>query len=175
MTVAFLPPSAADDAALVDDLAALVNAAYGAAEEELWAPGTDRIARERVAEIVGAGELAVARANGRIVGSVRVRAVEEEAGYFGLLAVEPESQGAGIGRELVAFAEAVSRERGAGWMELRLLVPREGTDAGKSRLHDWYVRLGYEDVERGDFGESHPAAVDEWRTPLDVLTMHKRL
>jgi ribosomal protein S18 acetylase RimI-like enzyme len=175
VTAEFLPSSAAVDAALVDDLTRRINAAYGAAEEELWVPGKDRIARERVAEIVGAGELAVARANGRIVGSVRVRDVEEEAGYFGLLAVEPESQGAGIGRELIGFAEEVSRGRGAKWMELRLLVPREGGDAGKSRLYEWYVRLGYEETARGDFGESHPAALDEWRTPLDVLTMHKRL
>lgn len=175
MTPELLPPSAAGDAALVDELTRLVNAAYGAAEEDLWVPGKDRIAPERVAEIVGAGELAVARVNGRIVGSVRVRDVEDEAGYFGLLAVDPALQGAGIGRELIGFAEAVSRAHGAKRMELRLLVPREGTDAGKSRLYDWYVRLGYEEVERGDFGESHPAAAGEWRTPLDVLTMHKRL
>jgi len=175
VTLDFLPPTAADDAALVHDLTRRINAAYGAAEEELWVPGKDRIARERVAEILGAGELAVATVSGRIVGSVRVRDVEEEAGYLGLLAVEPESQGAGIGGGLVEFAEAVSRGRGAAWMELRLLVPRDGRDVGKSRLYDWYVRLGYEEVERGDFGQSHPAAMDEWRTPLDMLTMRKRL
>jgi ribosomal protein S18 acetylase RimI-like enzyme len=175
VTVEFLPPSASGDGALVDDLTRRINAAYGVAEEALWVPGQDRIARERVAEIVAAGELAVARMNGRIVGSVRVRAVEEGAGYFGLLAVEPESQGAGLGRTLIAFAEGVSRDRGARWMELRLLVPREGRDAGKSRLYDWYVRLGYEVIERADFGEAHPTAVDVWRTPLDILTMRKRL
>ena len=175
MTVELLPPHAADDAALVDDLTRRINAAYRAAEEELWVPGQERIARERVAEIVEAGELAVARINERIVGSVRVRAVEEGAGYFGLLAVEPESQGAGIGRALIAFAEDLSRGCGARWMELRLLVPREGRDAGKSRLYDWYGRLGYEEVERADFGEAHPTAVDVWRTPLDILTMRKPL
>jgi GNAT superfamily N-acetyltransferase len=175
VTVDFLPETAAGDAALVDDLTARINAAYGAAEEELWIPGKDRIARERVAEIVRAGELAVARADGRILGSIRIRDVEDGAGYFGLLAVEPAAQGRGVGGELIRFAEDVSRGRGAEWMELRLLVPREGADAGKNVLYDWYVRLGYEEVERGDFGASHPSAVGEWRTPLDVLTMRKAL
>jgi ribosomal protein S18 acetylase RimI-like enzyme len=175
VTVDFLPPTAADDAALVDDLTARINAAYGAAEEDLWVPGKDRIERTRVAEIVRDGEMAVARVDGTVVGSIRVRDVEDGAGYFGLLAVEPAAQGAGVGGALIRFAEDVSRERGARRMELRLLVPREGADAGKSRLYDWYARLGYEETARGDFGESHPAAADEWRTPLDVLTMHKPL
>jgi ribosomal protein S18 acetylase RimI-like enzyme len=175
VTVAFLAESAADDAALVDDLAARINAAYGAAEEDLWVPGKDRIERTRVAEIVRDGEMAVARSDGRVVGSIRVRDVEEGAGYFGLLAVEPGVQGQGIGGALIRFAEDASRERGAEWMELRLLVPREGADPGKNRLFDWYRRLGYEETERGDFGESHPAAVDDWQTPLDVLTMRKAL
>jgi ribosomal protein S18 acetylase RimI-like enzyme len=173
--VALLPPSAADDEALTAELTGRINAAYGAAEEELWAPGTDRVEHARVVEIVRAGEMAVARLDGRIVGSIRVRDVEDRAGYFGLLAVEPAAQGRGVGRALIELAERTSRDRGATSMELRLLVPREGTDPGKSKLYDWYGRLGYEEVERGDFGESHPAAVGEWRTPLDVLTMRKRL
>ena len=90
-------------------------------------PGTERIASERVAEIVAAGEMAVARAETRIVGSVRVRMLDEETGFFGLLAVHPDDQGSGVGRELIRFAEQLARERGAGQMELRLLVPREQT------------------------------------------------
>ena len=175
MTVAFLPPAAADDSALVDDLTARINAAYGAAEEDLWVPGKDRVERARVAEIVGDGEMAVARVDGRVVGSIRIREVEDGAGYFGLLAVEPAAQDRGVGGALIRFAEDVSRERGASRMELRLLVPHEGSDAGKSRLYDWYARLGYEEIDRGDFGESHPAAVDDWRVPLDILTMRKAL
>ena len=60
-------------------------------------------------------------------------------------------------------------------MELRLLVPREGSDAQKSRLYDWYCRLGYDEIDRDDFGDLHPAAADDWRTPLDMITMRKRL
>jgi GNAT superfamily N-acetyltransferase len=175
VTVEFLPSAAANEVALVDDLTARVNAAYGAAEEDLWVPGKDRVERDRVAEIVRSGEMAVARIDGGVVGSIRIREVEDGAGYFGLLAVEPGAQGNGIGGALIGFAEDVSRERGADWIELRLLVPREGSNAGRSRLYDWYARLGYEETERGDFAESHPAAVGEWRAPLDVITMRKPL
>jgi GNAT superfamily N-acetyltransferase len=175
VSIDFLPPTAADDPALVADLTRRINAAYGAAEEELWFPGNERIESTRVAEIVQAGELAVARIDERVVGSIRIRAPEAKAGYFGLLAVDPAEQGRGIGRDLIRFAEDVSRERGADWMELRLLVPGAGTNPGKTLLYDWYSRLGYETTERADFAETHPEFVDTARMPLDVLTMRKRL
>ena len=139
----------------------------------MWAPGFERVARERVVEIVAASEMAVARVDGKIVGSVRVRRLDEETGFFGLLAVHPADQGKGIGRELVRFAEELSRGRGATLMELRLLVPREGDDAHKERLHAWYSRLGYQPVGRADFSASHPEARS--RTPLDILMYRKRL
>ena len=136
-------------------------------------PGTERIASERVAEIVAAGEMAVARDETRIVGSARVRMLDEGTGFFGLLAVHPDDQGSGAGRELIRFAEQLARGRGAGQMELRLLVPREQTDPGKEWLAAWYTRLGYRMTGRADFSESHPAV--EMQTPLDMLTYRKRL
>ena len=136
-------------------------------------PGTERVASERVAEIVAAGEMAVARDEARIVGSVRVRMLDEETGFFGLLAVHPDDQGSGAGRELVRFAEQLARDRGAGQMELRLLVPREQTDPGKEWLAAWYARLGYRLTGRADFSESHPS--EEMLMPLDILTYRKGL
>jgi ribosomal protein S18 acetylase RimI-like enzyme len=142
----------------------------------LWAPGTDRVERERVVEIVAAGEMAVARrGGGRIAGSVRVRMLDPSTGYFGLLAVHPDDQKGGVGGELVLFTEHFARERGAAWMELRLLVPREGADAGKARLYDWYSRLGYRVTERRDFAKLNPDAAAAMRTPLDLLTFRKEL
>ena len=172
--VSLLPSEAAEDAALVADLRDRVNAAYGVAEEALWMPGTERIAADRVAEIVAAGEMAVARVDARIVGSVRVRMLDERTGFFGLLTVHPDEQGAGAGRELVRFAERLARERGASEIELRLLVPREGSDPHKQRLHDWYSRLGYRIVGRSDFGAQNPAALASMRAPLDLVSYRKR-
>jgi GNAT superfamily N-acetyltransferase len=173
--VSLLPVSAADDAALLADLRDRINAAYAEAEEELWVPGTDRIAADRVAEIVAAGELAVARVDSRVVGSVRVRRLDDGTGFFGLLAVHPDDQGLGVGRELVRFAEDLMREAGASEMELRLLVPRAGSDPGKEGLHGWYTRLGYRLTGHRDFAETHPDAVRAMRVPLDIRTYRKRL
>jgi predicted N-acetyltransferase YhbS len=150
-----------------------INAAYVEAESALWVPGTERIEPARVAEIVAAGEMVVARAGGRIVGSVRVRMLDADTGFFGLLAVDPTAQGKGVGSELVRFAECVSRDGGAAQMELRLLVPRDQRDPGKERLGAWYSRLGYRPVARDDFAASHPDAGA--LMPLDILTYRKRL
>ena len=86
------------DAALVADLCSRINAAYAEAESALWVPGTERVEQARVAEIVAAGQMAVARAGDRIVGSVRVRMLDADTGFFGLLAVDPTAQGSGSGR-----------------------------------------------------------------------------
>jgi len=158
---------------LIADLRERINIAYAEAEAEIWEPGFERIALERVVEIVAAGEMAVARADGRIVGSVRVRRLDDDTGFFGLLAVHPSDQGAGVGRELVRFAEEAAQERGATTMELRLLVPREGDDAHKGRLHTWYTRMGYRRTGRVDFSAAHPD--ERSRMPLDILTYRKQL
>jgi ribosomal protein S18 acetylase RimI-like enzyme len=128
-----------------------------------------------VAEIIAAGEMAVARVGGRVVGSMRVRMLDPQTGYFGLLAVHPDDQGHGAGGALIGFAEGLARERGGRWMELRLLVPREGRDPGKMRLDDWYSRLGYRVTERRDFAELNPDAAAAMLTPLDLLTYRKSL
>jgi GNAT superfamily N-acetyltransferase len=115
----------------------------------------------------------VALIDGLIRGSILIRELDGETGYFGLLAVEPAEQRGGIGRALVRFAEDVSRKRGAKAMELRLLVPRMGRDEGKQWLASWYERLGYRVIGREDFGQSHPDSVRSMRTPLDILTFRK--
>jgi GNAT superfamily N-acetyltransferase len=126
-----------------------------------------------VVEIVAAGEMAVARVEGKVVGSVRIRQPDPNTGFFGLLAVSPDQQGEGVGRALVLFAEDLSRERGARSMELRLLVPRGQRDPGKDKLDAWYSRLGYVSVGNEDFSASHPDITS--RVPLDILTYRKRL
>jgi ribosomal protein S18 acetylase RimI-like enzyme len=80
---------------------------------------------------------------------------EDESGVAGLIvlalegghleienvAVEPRRQGAGVGRALLAFAEAQARDRGV--EELRLF-----THVVMLRNQRIYTRLGYVEVER---------------------------
>lgn len=111
------------DHEVVADVTDLVNEAYAEAEEGLWRSGTTRTTSDEVLRLIRSGEIVVARRRERIVGCVRVQRIGDSVGEFGMLAVHPESQGSGTGRELVAFAEDLSRERGLGTMRLELLVP----------------------------------------------------
>ena len=63
--VRMAPAGAAEDTALVNDLAALVNSVYAIAEAGLWADGTPRTTPEWIAELIAAGHIAVATSPNR--------------------------------------------------------------------------------------------------------------
>ena len=56
--------------------------------------------------------------------------------YLGMLSVDPARQGGGLGRRLVAEAEALARRRGATVMEMTVISRRV-------ELIAWYERRGY--------------------------------
>jgi GNAT superfamily N-acetyltransferase len=128
------PAAAAEDAALVNELSALVNSVYAVAEEGLWADGTSRTTPETMAELIAAGQIAVARGDERIVGAVRVQRLDTGEGEFGMLVADPAHRGQGVGRELVRFAERWCRERGLDRMQLEVLVPRQWSHPSRSSL-----------------------------------------
>jgi predicted N-acetyltransferase YhbS len=132
-----------------DELAAIINAAYDDGEGGIWQPGWRRTDRDRVAELVAAGQMAVAWRGGRPVGCVRIHRLEDGAGMFGMLSVTPDAHGTGLGKALIAFAEANFPD--AAEMELELLIPRGAPHPAKVRLDEWYSRLGYVRVGRRDF------------------------
>ena len=73
----------------------------------------------------------------RLVGCVRL--VDEGGGvaYLGMLSIDPVLQAGGLGRRLMAEAEAVARIRfGAGRMRMTVIKPR-------TELIAWYQRRGY--------------------------------
>ncbi|MDA0632398.1 GNAT family N-acetyltransferase [Nonomuraea sp. MCN248] len=173
--VRLLPAAAAGDGALVDELTELVNRVYRAAEEGLWAVEVSRTSTEEMAALIGAGEIAVARLDGRIVGAVRVRRLESGEAEFGMLATDPAHRGAGIGSRLVDFAEQLGRERGAEVMRLELLAPREGRHPFKEYLSRWYTRIGYRLVRVGLLEESYPELAPHLAGACDFRVYHKDL
>ena len=167
------PAAAAEDAALVNELSALVNSVYAVAEEGLWADGTPRTTPEKMAELIAAGQIAVARADERIVGAVRVQRLDTGEGEFGMLVADPAHRGQGVGRELVRFAERWSRERGLDTMQLEVLVPRQWSHPSKEFLKAWYARIGYRPVRTGQFEKSYPELAPLLATPCDFVIYHK--
>lgn len=99
----------------------------------------------------------------RLAGCVQVSRIADDAGYFGLLTVDPERQAAGLGRQLIAAAEGWAAEQwGARRMELSVVSVR-------TELIAYYERRGYRLT-----GERRPFPV-EVDPPLTLLVMEKRL
>jgi GNAT superfamily N-acetyltransferase len=173
--ISIAPAAAADDAAFVAELTDLVNRVYAAAEEGLWVDGTTRTTADEMAALVRAGQIAVARAEGRLVGAVRVQRLDTGEGEFGMLVAAPEQRGLGVGRDLVAFAERWAREQALPRMQLELLVPRTGTHPVKEFLRGWYTRIGYRAVRTDALDADYPALVPRLATPCDFVIYHKEL
>jgi GNAT superfamily N-acetyltransferase len=173
--IELLPAGEADDRRVVGEIADLVNRVYAVAEEGLWVDGAARTTSSEVAEMVAAGEIAAARADGRIIGSVRVQQLDDRVGEFGMLVADPARRGEGIGRELIRFAEELSRGRGLGVMQLELLFPRDWSHPAKEFLHAWYTRIGYEPARRGDLGDAYPHLAPLLATPCDFVIYEKPL
>lgn len=167
-------PSRPDDAltaAVVD----LVNRVYADAEKGIWQDGADRTAGPEIAAMVLAGELAVARLDGGLVGCVRIQRLDDDLAEFGMLVASPEHRGLGIGRSLVGFAEDRARRQGLGRMQLEVLAPRDWTHPVKEFLHDWYTRIGYRPVRTGRFADAYPALAPRLATPCNFTIYHKPL
>ena len=147
-------------------VARIINAAYLAGESGIWQDGWSRTSPEEVAEMIAAGEIAVARVDGVIAGSVRIRRLDDETAELGMLSVDPEAFGRGAGRALLTFAE---QHHGTPFMQLELLVPRGAPHPQKVRLHEWYSRLGYEWIAQREFDE--PLLTG----PVDMRTYRKSL
>lgn len=92
--------------------------------------------------VVSSGHAWVAEQQGRLVGML---VLEPHADHLLLenIAVDPDRQGAGVGGQLLAFAER--RARLLGLPEVRLF-----TNAAMTENLDYYVRRGYRQTHRGE-------------------------
>ncbi|NLU68153.1 GNAT family N-acetyltransferase [Streptomyces sp. HNM0574] len=128
----------------VPALVALVESAYrGEHSRAGWTTEADLLEGQRtdpegVREVVGHpdGVLLVAERDGGIVACCQLEHRGTHA-YFGMFAVRPTEQGAGLGRTVLTEAERVARER---WdaTEMRMTVIQQRAD-----LIAWYERRGY--------------------------------
>ena len=131
----------ADD---IGALVALVESAYrGEASRQGWTTEADLLDGQRIdaagiAEILARplSEVVLAERDGELVGCAHV-ARDHEHGYFGMFAVRPALQGAGIGDRLLAECERIAREE-FGCTRLRMTVI-----SLREELIAWYERRGY--------------------------------
>jgi len=175
VTIRVPDAAASDDARLAEHLTGLLNDVYATAESGLWRDGTRRTTAPEIAELIRAGQIAVATRDGRIAGSVRLHDVADDASDFGLLVAAPDQRGTGVGRALVAFAEQHSRDRGLRAMQLELLLPCAWRHPSKEFLKAWYGRLGYRRVRTGDIDDTHPDLAPLLATPCEIAVYEKPL
>jgi ribosomal protein S18 acetylase RimI-like enzyme len=139
-------------------LADLVNRAY--AVESFFVDG-DRTNAEEIEKLVRKGTFLVLERGSALVAAVYVEA-HGHGGYFGMLSVDPEVQGMGLGTRLVRIAEAMCEAMGAASVRLRIINLRE-------ELHRWYRSLGYRDVGTAPY-DHRPV-----KQPCHFVEMHKEL
>jgi len=115
-----------------ENIARLVNAAFRA---ERFFIDADRTNPEKVRALMQKGTFLLTEEASILTGCVYVE-LRDERGYFGLLAVDPESQRSGLGSRLVAAAEEYCRAAGCHFMDLTIVNLRID-------LPPFYRRLGY--------------------------------
>ena len=173
--VELLSRTASADATLMERISELANEVYAVAEAGLWTDGATRTSVGEIVELTEAGEIAVARMGGQVVGCVRLQRLDEHTGEFGMLCADPSHRGVGIGRELIGFAERQARADGMSTMQLELLQPRDWTHPTKQFLAEWYSRIGYRVTRTGTIDEAYPELAPLLATPCDFVIYRKRL
>ena len=175
LEVGIEPAASADDAAIVTAVADLINGVYMIAEAGLWVDGARRTNADEIAELILQQELVTARIGDELAGAIRVHALDGGTAEFGMLAADPARRGIGVGRALVAFAEAWAVDRGFTRMQLELLVPTSWQHPSKQFLSEWYSRIGYREVRRGTLGEIYPELEPLLATRCDLVVFRKVL
>jgi N-acetylglutamate synthase-like GNAT family acetyltransferase len=119
-----------------ENIAHLVNDAF---RPERFFIDADRINPEKVRALLEKGKFLLAEEAGNLIACVYME-LRGERGYFGLLAVDPARQRAGMGSRLIEAAEDYCRAAGCRFMDLTTVNLRK-------ELPGYYRQRGY--VENG--------------------------
>jgi len=167
----------ANDADL-DALHALVERAYrGDSARRGWSHEADllggqRTDRESLADTLNdpCQLLLVMLKQGALIASVTLTDKGDGLAYLGMLAVDPTLQAGGIGRTMLAEAEAMARGRmGIATMEMTVI-------ASRIELVAWYQRRGYVLTdERRPFPATDPRFGLPKRDDLEFVVLAKSL
>ncbi|KAG5978510.1 hypothetical protein E4U55_006140 [Claviceps digitariae] len=187
--------SVANDAQSVASLARIVNDAYDEVEADIFLAGYRRTDEAEIVKLIHQGCLAIAYLPADVnptshaanstspprtpcdvpIGCVLVKQLSAQLGNFGMLALDFQYRGRGLGRAMIDFAENHCREKGCTVMQMELLVPTSFAHAVKLRMQDWYQRLGYRIIKLGSFDQDYPSLATRLATPVDYKVFEKAL
>jgi ribosomal protein S18 acetylase RimI-like enzyme len=124
---------------------------------------TERTDPSQVAEYLRKGVILLLEDAGKLFGLVYTELRENGRGYIGMIAIDPDRQGGGIGTHLLRTGEKFCRDKGARVIELSVVNLR-------SDLVAWYQRKGYRIV-----GEAPYARPEILILPCHFVLMEKDL
>jgi predicted N-acetyltransferase YhbS len=142
-----------------DRIAALVNRAFLA---ESWFKSEDRTNASQVRNLLGKGLFLLLEEESRLLACVYLEPQGDRI-YLGMLSVEQDVQGRGLGRRMMQEAEDFSRRAGHVAMDIRIVHLRE-------ELPPYYRQLGF--VEAGTEPAPNFPGV---KVPIHFLRMTKSL
>src|SRR5438477_6824714 len=119
---------------------AIVHAAYAIYIERVGKPPGPML--DDYARLIADGMVSVLEDEDRTIAAIIVLVPQPDHLLLDNIAVQPDRQGQGLGRQLIAFAEAEARR--LGFMELRLYTHETMTE--NIAL---YTRLGFAETGRG--------------------------
>ena len=141
-------------------ITALINLAYRV--EDFFKIGDRTDTGEVLARMKKGTFLLLGDDGGPLAGCVYVD-VQGNAGYFGMLSIDPARQGQGLGSRLIAAAEDYCRNAGCTAMELEVVDLR-------TELPPFYQKLGYSETGTRPF-----AAHEVTKLPCHYIVMSKPL
>jgi len=137
----------------------LIRSAYrGEESRKGWTTEADLVADDRIDEVglltkisdPNGVILLATDAFGTVVVCCELLKRDSGLGYFGLFAVDPQRQGAGLGKQILQMAESYARET-LGVKKLEMMVI-----GARTELIAWYIRRGYTTTgERRPFPYEH--------------------
>lgn len=173
LPLTFAPATSAD----IPALNRLVNRAYrGEASEQGWTTESHLLAGQRTDEAdlqeqldsPGTRFLLAHTAAQELVGSVLLQQQGPDL-YLGMLSIEPTMQAQGLGRQLVAAAEAYARQLGCTGIRITVISVR-------TELLAWYERLGFRRTGKTvDFPSDTRFGIPRQTEPLILLVLRKEL
>jgi N-acetylglutamate synthase-like GNAT family acetyltransferase len=148
--------------ATADDIPTIVAIVNRAFQVESFFLMHERTNVENVTEMFQKGEYLLAELDGQTTGCVYFEKRGERA-YFGMLSVEPDRKGSGLGKFLIDAVENHAREEGCVAMDITVVNLR-------TELPPFYRRFGYEIS-----GELPPPERMRSRIPCHLIKMSKSL
>jgi predicted N-acetyltransferase YhbS len=143
-------------------LTAAINRAFRKVEEFFLEH--DRITLAQCHEHLTRGVFLIAEEDGAMAGCVYAELRGGGRGYFGLLSVDLERQGSGVGKRLIGAAEDYCRRAGCTQMDMTIVNLRVD-------LPPYYAKLGYSE----DGGVIPFPADVPTKLPVHLVKMTKKL